>query len=38
MWLKLHPKDQVTEYGIDMTAAGQEVTTASATETNNADA
>lgn len=37
MWLKLHPKDQVTEYGIDMTAAGQEVTTASATETNNAD-
>ena len=38
MWLKLHPKDQVTEYGIDMTAAGQEVTTASATEINNADA
>ena len=38
MWLKLHPKDQVTEYGIDMTAAGQEVTTASAIETNNADA
>ena len=38
MWLKLHPKDQVTEYGIDMTAAGQEVATASATEINNADA
>ena len=38
MWLKLHPKDQVTEYGIDMTAAGQEVATASAAEINNADA
>lgn len=38
MWLKLHPKDQVTEYGIDMTAAGQEVTTTSAIEINNADA
>ena len=38
MWLKLHPRDQFTEYGVDMTAAGQEVTTAPATETNNADA
>ena len=38
MWLKLHPRDQVTEYGFDMTAAGQEVTTVSATETDNADA
>ena len=38
MWLKLHPRDQFKEYGVDMTAAGQEVTTAPATETNNADA
>ena len=38
MWLKLHPRDQFTEYGVDMTAAGQEVTTAPAAETNNADA
>lgn len=38
MWLKLHPRDQVTEYGFDMTNAGQEVTTAPATETDNADA
>ena len=38
MWLKLHPRDQFTEYGVDMTAIGQEVTTAPATETNNADA
>lgn len=38
MWLKLHPRDQFTEYGVDMTAVGQEVTTAPATETNNADA
>ena len=38
MWLKLHQKDQFTEYGVDMTAAGEEVTTAPATETENADA
>ena len=37
MWLKLHPRDQFTEYGIDMTDAGQEVTTVSATETETAD-
>lgn len=40
MGLKLTPKDQVMRYGIDMTNAGQEVTTATApaTETDNADA
>ena len=38
MWLKLHPRDQVTEFGVDMTNAGQEVITASAAETNSADA
>ena len=38
MWLKLHQKDQFTEFGVDMTAAGEEVTTAPATETENADA
>ena len=36
MWLKLHPRDQITEYGIDMTAAVKEVTTVSATETADA--
>lgn len=38
MGLRLNPKDQFTGYGVDMTAAGQEVTTVSATETETADA
>ncbi len=38
MGLKLTPKDQVTGFGIDMTAAVKEVTTVSATETETADA
>lgn len=38
MRLKLKRKDDFVEYGVDMTADGQEVTTVPATETNNADA
>ncbi len=37
MGLKLTPKDQFTGYGVDMTAAEQEVTTVSATEKETAD-
>ena len=38
MRLKLKRKDSFMQFGVDMTAAGQEVTTAPATEINNADA
>ena len=38
MRLRLSRQEQFTGYGVDMTAAGQEVTTVSATETETADA
>ena len=38
MRLKLSRQEKFTGYGVDMTAAGQEVTTVSATETETADA
>ena len=38
MRLRLSRQEKFTGYGVDMTAAGQEVTTVSATETENADA
>ena len=38
MRLRLSRQEQFTEYGVDMTAAVKEVTTVSATETENADA
>ena len=37
MRLRLSRQEKFTGYGVDMTAAGQEVTTVSATETENAD-
>ena len=37
MRLRLSRQEMFTEYGVDMTAAGQEVTTVSATETETAD-
>ena len=37
MRLRLSRQEKFTEYGVDMTAAGQEVTTVSATETETAD-
>lgn len=38
MRLRLSRQEKFTEFGVDMTAAGQEVTTVSATETETADA
>lgn len=38
MRLRLSRQEKFTGYGVDMTAAGQEVTTVSATETETADA
>ena len=38
MRLRLSRQEKFTEYGVNMTAAGQEVTTVSATETETADA
>ena len=38
MRLRLSRQEKLTGYGVDMTAAGQEVTTVSATETETADA
>lgn len=37
MRLRLSQQEKFTGYGVDMTAAGQEVTTVSATETETAD-
>ena len=37
MRLRLSRQEQFTGYGVDMTAAGQEVTAVSAKETDNAD-
>lgn len=36
--MRLSRKEKFTAFAVDMTAAGQEVTTAPATETDNADA
>lgn len=38
MHLKLRREESFSAFGVDMTNAGQEVTTAPATETDNADA